>query len=261
MNAKDYTIGALADALRILELIARQNGRHTLSEIAAEADYNKSKVFRILHTLEAAKYVQKADEEGRYSLGPTILDLGAIASGRPNLPAIARPQMRGLLEQYGETVLLAILDGVDVLNLETLESTHRVRVAQSGGTSNGAHRTALGKAILAFLSESELANRLVQMDFTPATPNSITSIAELREELQTIRTRQFAIDDEESDIGVRCVGAPILGADGAPLAAISIEGPTERLSEALLAEMGTAVLAAAQACSRSLFGPSPSESV
>jgi IclR family acetate operon transcriptional repressor len=123
------------------------------------------------------------------------------------------------------------------------------RVTQSPGTRHGAHRTSLGKAILAFLPKSELEARLHRIDFTPATPNSITSLTQLRRERRTIRVRRYAIDNEESDLGVRCVGAPIFGADDAPIAGLSIEGPTERLSEERLAEIGRDVLAAADACS------------
>lgn len=122
-------------------------------------------------------------------------------------------------------------------------------MTQSPGTRHGAHRTSLGKAILAFLPKSELEARLHRIDFTPATPNSITSLTQLRRERRTIRVRRYAIDNEESDLGVRCVGAPIFGADDAPIAGLSIEGPTERLSEERLAEIGRDVLAAADACS------------
>jgi DNA-binding IclR family transcriptional regulator len=252
MTKKTYVITAVADALHALEWIAQNNGQLTLSEIAEQAGINKSKAFRILHTFEALEYVQKIGEDGRYALGERLVDLGLIALGRPNLPSIARPQMRKLLEKFGETVFLAILDGVDILHLEILESTQRIRISPSTDTYNGAHRTSLGKAILAHLPKDELAERLRLIKFVPLTANTILNVSDLRKELKAIRERCYAIDNEESELGARCVGAPIFDADGYPVAALSIEAPSDRLKNGLLQEIGEQVITAADACSRTL---------
>jgi DNA-binding IclR family transcriptional regulator len=252
MNKKTYTIAAVENALEILELIAQNNGQLTLSEIAKKASYNKSKTFRILHTMEDLEYVQKNSEEGHYALGERMIELGSIALGRPNLPAIARPHMRKLLEKFGESVLLGELEGVDVIYLEFFESTHRIRISPTVCPPNTAHNTSEGKAILAYLPEPELSRRIKEIDFTPTTVNTVPNELELKKVLERVRETGIAIDDEETTIGVRCVGAPIFDSKGYPVAAMSVEAPTERLSDERIYDIGYEVLSATQACSRIL---------
>jgi DNA-binding IclR family transcriptional regulator len=252
----DYRIHVLSEALRVLEVVGRNDGQLSLSELSDASGLTKSKVFRVLFTLEESGYLRKPPGSSCYALGPTVLYLGMLASGRYNLPILARPHMQRLLAGYGETVILAMFDGASVIQLDLLESTHRIRVAQPDGTRSSPHTTSLGKAILAHLLETELSEIIPKLSLDPETPNSITSMERFLEELRTVRAQGYAIDNEESLLGARCVGAPIFGPAGKVVAAMSIEGPSERLSLDAIEAIGPVIRGEALECSRALgFNP------
>lgn len=252
-RSNDYTIRVVVDALHVLETVARNNGRLSLGDIATDTKLDKTKTFRILETLSALGYVQKLSDSGNFGLGAAMADLGALAGTTPDLLAIARPYMYRLLEKYDETINLAMLDGTSLVYLEGFESTKAIRMTFKPGMREEVHTSGLGKAILAYLPEAELRAVLSHIKFVTHTPNSISDVNGLLEELEQVRTRGYAVDDEESQQGCRCVGAPILGAGNLPVAAISISGPTPRMPLSKLHKIGEDIRVHALACS-SLFG-------
>src|SRR5262249_20870358 len=155
-------------------------------------------------------------------LGASVADLGLLAAGRYDLPVVARPQMRWLLERHNETVFLGVLEGAVVVTLEVMESAQRIRVTLSSGEPDSAHTTSLGKAMLAFLPKAEQKAIFAALEYAPITPNAIRNERALRAALEVVRAQGFAVDDEETTLGARCVGAPIFGSAGRPVAALSI---------------------------------------
>jgi IclR family acetate operon transcriptional repressor len=161
--------------------------------------------------------------------------------------------MRQLLEMFGETVNLGVLRDGEVFYLEILESAHSFRMAAAPGTRSPVHSTALGKAIAAFLPPSEVDALIRAKGLAALTPRTITTRAALKRELTRIRARGYSEDNAETELEASCVGAPILGARGDVVGAISLSGPASRMRPIKRAA-GQALLAACQAISRAL-GP------
>ncbi len=251
-RANDYTIRVVVDALRVLETVARNNGRLGLGEIASEAKLDKSKTFRILETLGTLGYVRKESGCGNFGLGETMHDLGALAVSGPDVLSVARPYMHRLWDKYDETTNLAILDGARLVYLQGFESKKAIRMTFNPGISEEVHTSGLGKAILAFLPPTDVDAILYHIKFDPRTPNSIADINAFKKELEVVRARGYALDDEESQQGCRCVGAPIFDANNVPVAAISVSGPTSRMPMAMLHQIGQDIRVNALACSELL---------
>ena len=160
--------------------------------------------------------------------------------------------MRKLSDVANETVHLSILDNTEILYIAKAESSQSVRMASTIGARNKLHCTAMGKAILAFLPGNDQAKLIEQLKLTNCTAAAITDRATLAEELARVQAQQFAIDDEESEDGVRCVGAPIFDHTGRVFAAISISGPAYRLSISRLNALSSLVIEAARTISGTL---------
>lgn len=163
--------------------------------------------------------------------------------------------MQRLWVVTAETVNLAVISGLDILYLDVLESPHSFRLVSQIGSRRPLHCTGLGKAMLAFLSESERNSALVSLRPEKLGPRTITSIPKLKKELEKIREQGFAVDDEEAGVGSRCVAAPIFDQSGNVAAAISVSGPTTRIDRAKLIEIAKAIREGAQTISRNLGYP------
>jgi IclR family transcriptional regulator, acetate operon repressor len=227
------SIQSVDRALNLLELIAEAGGQSTLSELADRAGLNISTSHHLLSTLVARGYVAKAGGRRGYFLGPKILQLSTARLRQAGLTDIAAPYLRRLSEATGETVHLATLQGEDLVTLVKLETHHAVRIdAGIVGKSNAAHATATGKAILAWLPEREMLRVLAGKGMTRFTDNTITDVAGLIEELRHVRRNGFALDREEFQPGVICVGAAVRDHTGGVVGSISISTPTERVNDA-----------------------------
>ncbi len=241
-----YTVEAVVRALDLLE--AFQGGEElTLTEIAERVGLNKSRVFRLLHSLAVRGYVERSTDGIRYTLGVKIIERAACV--RRDLRQLALPFMQRLHTQFNETVNLAILDRGEVLYIEMLESSHPFRMAAAVGSRSPWHSTALGKAMVSYLPEEERrpllqAERLVQL-----TERTLTDRERLARELERVRRRGYAVDEGETEPGAACIGAPILNREGRPVAALSLSGPVERIL-VKRQEIAVALVAACQELSR-----------
>jgi IclR family acetate operon transcriptional repressor len=241
---KSKPVGVLTKTLRIVDLLQDSRSPVSLHEISSQAGINKSTALRLLAHLEGEKYLRR-DEKGGYSLGPKLLRLGRDYNVQAPLREIARESLWELWRVTHETVNLAVLDGVDVVYIDCLESPHDFRLASNSGTRAVLHRTALGKALLAY-QPSEQCERLIKsLRFQAFTPNTITSACALSRELSSIRRSGFAVDNEESVLGLRCIAAPILDRKGIAAAALSISGPASRITPQKTPSLGDAVMSAA----------------
>jgi IclR family acetate operon transcriptional repressor len=152
--------------------------------------------------------------------------------------------MAQLASEFGETVNLAIPSSGQILYIEVIEGGHRLRTHIPAGTRDEMHSTALGKAILAGLPEKESRVVLSTIDRVSRTPSTIVTVSALLREFATVRTRGFAIDNEENEVGTICVAAAFGGHDGRPIGAISISGPRWRVTDEVVGAMGASLIAA-----------------
>ena len=241
---KSKPVGVLTKALRIVDLLQDSRSPVSLHEISTQAGINKSTALRLLAHLEGEKYLRR-NEKGGYSLGPKLLRLGSDYNVQAPLRELARESLWELWRVTQETVNLAVLDGLDVVYIDCLESPHDFRLVSNSGTRAVLYRTALGKALLAF-QPSEQRERLIKsLRFQAFTPHTLTSALELSRDLGSIRQSGYAVDNEESVLGLRCIAAPILDRRGIAMAAISISGPTSRISPQKTPTLGEAVRTAA----------------
>lgn len=236
-------------ALTLLEALARSGGGVALTDLSTSAQLNISTCHHLLATLVKWGYVAKAPGR-RYALGARGLHLGHAFLKQVDLPRRAQPFVERINEETGESVHLAVLQGDSVITLLRREGRHAVRVDTGAiGTSDAPHATATGKAMLAWLPEHEIRRILSQRGMPRFTPNTISEPDALIEELRLVRRNGHAVDREEFQPGVICVGAAIRDHLGAVVGALSASAPTLRATDEHLARMRQAVIPAAWALS------------
>ncbi len=199
-----------------------------VSDVAARVTLSVSTTHRIVRALCIAGFLDQDPATDRYSLGPRLAQLGQLVWDRMGL-GLARPLLEQLAASTGESVNLGVRRGADVLVLLWAESPQPLRFDQPPGSHVPIHTSAMGKALLAFGREPADAVRQLPK-LVSYTPRTISSRRLLVEELERIRERGWAMNDEERNVGVRAIGAPVVGADGVARAAISLQGPTVRLT-------------------------------
>jgi DNA-binding IclR family transcriptional regulator len=253
-------VGVISKVLRILEAIQEAPSGLGLKAISDLTGVNKSTAHRFLKHLERENYLIST-EDGAYLIGPRFWQMTAHVNHRATLQAVARPILWDLWKSTQETVNLAVLDRETVLYGDVIESPHEFRLASRVGTRRALHATALGKALTAFLPEEQKQNILKTITFQASTPKTIMNLVQFRQELLKIRRQGFAVDDEEAVMGARCVSAPILDAQGLPVAAISVSGPVTRVTPDQVPALAGAITSAARAISVELgFSPRGAES-
>lgn len=251
-NKSPYQIQVLDRALAVLEVLSQEGPDLSLAEISEKVKLHKSTAHRLMMVMERYKLIEKNSTSGRYRLGLKLFELGTKAVSQLDLRERAHPYLERVVLESGETVHLCILDDAEVVYMDKVEPARSVRMASSVGRRNPAYCTAVGKAIMAHLPVAQVEAIVRKQGLRPLTKNTITSLAELKAELAKIRTRGYAIDDEEIEEGVRCVGCVVQGPSGEPVAAISISGPTFRVTSDKVAALAQPVITAAKELSAEL---------
>ena len=242
-----YKVQVLDRAINILEFISQQStGETGLPELSAAMKLHKTTTHRIAHVLESRGLLRRGVDPSRYCLGLHLYDLGCQALERVNIRDEARPLMTRVAFEVGETVHLALLDRAEVLYIERVEAQRSFILGSKLGARNPVYCTALGKALLAYSPKPEVDQILASIRMEARTKNTITNVLALRRELDTIRDRGYAIDDEEIEEGISCIAAPVLDSSNHAVAAISVSGPSSRITRTRFEIIGATVLAAAR---------------
>lgn len=247
-----YRVQVLDRTFRILDILAKSDSGTGLGELAKLLGMHKSTTHRLIMVLESVQYVERDVSTGKYRLGSRLIELGLSAASQLDIYEISRPHLRGLAAQAGETAHLAVLREGDVVSLVKAESTQTLRTPITVGARTPAYCTSLGKAILAFSPPERLQEFLKNTKLKAYTRQTITSPARFKAELRTIRERGYSVDNEEREIGLRCIGAPVWNSTGEVIAAISIAGPAFRITDERLPELSRAVMSVAARLSSSL---------
>lgn len=226
---KTGKIQSVDRALTILEIIADSDDGLTLAQIAERIGLPKSTVHGLVSTLRDHKYVKQAEEDGRYLLGIHLFELGTRLARSWDIRDAAKPAMRWLSKEFGETVHLGCEENGEVLYLDKIAADSLVTIVSDIGARLPMHCSGIGKALLAHKSEAEIKRHIANLGLAPLTGRTITKADDLMKELEKVREQGFALDDGEIMEGLRCVGAPIFDADGIVRYAISVSGQVKDL--------------------------------
>ncbi len=249
-------VQSLARALRLLQAIARSHDGLTLTELAQTVGLPPSTAHRLLSTLQAERFVRFDPIGHLWQVGVEAFTVGNGFVRTRDVVLMARPRMRRLMEESGETVnlYLAAEEGEAAVCMAQVECRQMMRAIARPGGRVALHCSGVGKALLAWMSEREVGRALERHGLPQVTDNTIRTPAALRAELERTRARGFAVDDEEHAVGLRCVAAAVLDEHGRPLAGLSVSGPTARVADHRLALLGALVAGAAREITAELGG-------
>lgn len=254
-NDGSPVLSTLDKGLRVLEALAQsRSGSESLTSLSRALGMHRTTVFRMLGTLRARGYVTRESDSDRYRLGVRVLSLAAAVLDDIDVRQVARPTLEGLGREARELVFLSVLDRGEVVTVDRLDSDQPLTLRAQIGSRRPVHCTAAGKAFLAILPQAE-RDAILRRPLAAYTPRTITHAGLLVQQLDEVRLRGFAWDDEEFLDGVRCVAAPVFGAERRILGVVSLAAPTMRAPWERLWQLGAAVKAAAQEISTSLGAP------
>jgi len=243
----------LHKALSLLKLFTPAKRQWGLGEMAEALQYHKSSVQRLVTTLEAEGFLERIEPaKGRFRLGPMMLMLGNVASEGIDLKTAAHPFLQQLSDQTQETAHLCVVDQSQCYYLDKIDAQQAVRISTYIGQRLPLHCSAVGKALMSGMREQEVESIIAERGLPGFTQNTITEKRVLFEELAKIREVGLASDNEEYDVGLRCLAAPVKDSRGRVVAAISFSGPVQRLSMELLERYAIFVKQAAHKVSRNL---------
>lgn len=245
-------IKSLVKALQVLKLFSPEKDVWSVQEIGDALDFHKSSVQRIVTTLEAEGFLQRIDaDRGVYKLGLQIFLLGRVAESL-DLREIALPILQDLTDLTRETTHLCVAQENECLYIAKIDSPNSIQMVTKIGTRLPLHSTAVGKTLLSGMPTEQVESVIGERGLERSTSNTITETDVLFEELASIRESGIAIDNEEREIGLKCVAAPVFDANGQVTASISISGPSTRVTPEIVPDYTRYVKEAAAAISRKL---------
>jgi IclR family acetate operon transcriptional repressor len=239
----------VAKAMSIVEILAAKAEVGVgLSELSALIGMPKSSTHRYMATLQSVGLAERNGVD-RFRLGTRVIELAGSFLANSDLRSESQATLDELADMTGETIHLAVPSGTGVVYIAKIESKHTLGMSSHIGARLPMHCTALGKAILAFSAPERLQAVLAERP-EARTAHTITSPEALRAELVTVRSQGFALDNEENEVGICCVGAPIIDYTGNAIAAISISGPRERMNRERTIQLGPLLWESTQRVSR-----------
>lgn len=247
----DKGVQSVDRVLDIIEALAEEPEGLGITELANRVGLHKSTAHRLISTLGRRNYVQK-QENGHYRIGIKLIEAVSCYINSLELETEARPYVIDIASHLGLTAHLGVLDGDQVVYVEKMDVVSRVKLYSQIGVRMHAYCSSLGKCLLSNYSKEELENRMKDCSFIRFTPNTIGSIDELRKELLKVRKQGWAMDDQELEIGHRCISAPIYDYRGDIIAAISASGDVRVLTDDRIEDTAEYVRQAALELSRSM---------
>ncbi|MFN3207445.1 MAG: HTH-type transcriptional regulator BhcR [Roseovarius sp.] len=247
------TIKSLDRAMEVLDYVSQHQGK-ALSELATEMDQSPATLYRVLVTLETRGLVEFDPEEQAWHIGSQAFIIGARFLRRTTLVERARPVLRRLMEVTGETANLGVETSGQVLFVSQVETHASIRAFFPPGTLSQMHASGIGKALMAEMDDARLTRLLNNQPLTAYTEHSITDADKLRSELALTRSRGYAIDGEEKNIGMRCIAAPVFDFNNEPVAGLSVSGPTSRVGTGDIDRLSAAVMQAATDLTKAIGG-------
>jgi len=226
---KEYSVPAIERALSVLQCLGESKRGFSISEIGRRLKIPKSSAHLILTTLGRRGFLQRNTQTGRYHLGLQLVSLSRSALENLDLREEAKPFLRSLMQESGFTVHMAVLERDEAVIIEKVEAPGLVRLASWIGRRLDVNCTGVGKVLLAFFPEDELDHLLRTKEFARHNSRTIISKHALRRELKRVKQLGYALDNEEDEPGVRCIGAPVFDENGKAVAAISVAGTTSQI--------------------------------
>src|SRR2546423_3797689 len=221
---------AVERALAMLEAVAQEAEGLSNAEISRKLKIPKSSASYILRTLETQGYLTRNPETGKYRVGLKVLSLSRGALTGIDVREVALPIMRHLMEKTNLTCHLAILDGPDAVYIEKVEPQGFIRMDTWVGRRMRVHATSVGKSLVAYVPQERLEKILAERGMEKRTAKTITTLPRLLKDLEKVREQGYAVDDEENNMGARCVGAPVFNQGGTIEAALGLSGTTNQVN-------------------------------
>jgi len=253
--SKKEKIKSIEKALDLLELLSNKEKEVSITEISKELHMGISTVYRILTTLKCRNYIVQNRQTSKYIFGAKLFTLGYKGQNTKKIIKVAMPFLQKLSKYTNETINFAILEDREIICLYKIESKEILKAGIELGTKIPAHSTSLGKVLLAFLTEKEFMMLYSNNNekLPTFTPNTTSSVEELRRCLKKIKKQGYAIDKEEFKIGVNCLGVPIINNEGKAIASISISGPKSRFNLSTIKKVKNTLISFSQDISKQLL--------
>jgi IclR family transcriptional regulator, KDG regulon repressor len=246
-----YRVQVLDRTIAVLQAVADADRDLAAAEIARQLRLHKSTVHRLLVVLEHYRLIKKGPE-GTYRLGTRLIELGECAIARLKLSERAESFLRDIANQTGEGAHVTILSGTEMLSVAHVEGRWSLQSLTRTGQRTHIHCTAAGKAVLAFMPEEACDDLIAKLSMARYTPRTLVKPTALKMNLIGVRDAGFAIDDEEFEEGLRCVGAPVFDHRGHVIASISMAAPVFRLRKERVPQVARIVMTAARGLSAEL---------
>jgi IclR family KDG regulon transcriptional repressor len=249
--AEKTRLSSVTNAIRLIKAFSDDDYEIGISDLGKRLKLPKSTVHRLASTLVEEGMLEQSEENGRYRLGLVVFELGSLVRRKMDFYSEAKPVLMALRDKTEESVHLAILVNASIMYINSLETKKAIRMRLEVGVRKPAHSTAAGKAMLAYQPADVLA-RVLAEGLSEHTVNTIVDPEEFKRELANVRTRGYATADEENEVGVRSLAAPVRDHSGNVIAAISIAGPVQRLTKKVMTTFAPDVVSAAEAISARL---------
>ena len=235
----------------ILETLSETPSGLPLMELSQKVGLHKSTVHRLLASLSSLGYVTRDPESGHYKLTLRFFELGSRIVNDMDLLTLARPHLDQLSQLTQEAVHLVVQDGTDIVYIYKVDTNNNtIRLSSRVGLRSPMYCTAVGKSILSTLPREEVEKIWQNTQVKAFTPNTIVELPALLEQLEQVRRDGYAMDNEENELGVRCIGAPLLGLGGKAIGAVSVSAPLSRMDDQRVAQLVVHLLETKEQISR-----------
>lgn len=239
-------------SLSILEVLSDYENGLGITELSEKVNLHKSTVHRLLATLIYKGYVEQNQDTNRYQLTLKLFELGNKKLEKLNIVTVSRPFLQELMEKTNEVIHLVIRDGVEIVYVAKVEPQKTIRMYSRIGKRIPIYCTSVGKSMLSYMSDAEVEDIWRNSTIKKFTEHTIVDFKEFKEHLQLVKERGYAIDEQENEIGIRCIGASILDHKGAVCGAISISGSTISFTEDKINEFSKLIIEYTNKISREL---------